>query len=84
MATQTILLFVIALLGIPAGWFISKLTEEELKPGKKWFELIGLVSFIVFIVSIFASEGDFRLLLLTSMGFIFLLASTSRFYGGNK
>jgi len=37
----------ILLLGIPTGWLISSLAEDELKEGKKWFLGLSLVTFIL-------------------------------------
>lgn len=36
----------VLILGIPIGNFLAKVTSEELKPGKKWFKLIIVLSLI--------------------------------------
>jgi len=44
---------VILSLGIPIGNFLAKVTKEELKPGRKWFRLIiilSLVGAIIFLI----------------------------------
>jgi len=37
----------ILLLGIPTGWLIASLAEDELKEGKKWFLGLSLITFIL-------------------------------------
>ena len=42
--------FLVLILGIPIGNFLAKYTKEELKDGRKWFNLlvvIGLIGGIV-------------------------------------
>lgn len=34
----------VLILGFPIGIFLAKITKEELKPGKKWFKLIVILS----------------------------------------
>jgi len=43
---RLLLAIVFLILGIPIGNFLAKITKEELKFGKKWFEVILWVSLI--------------------------------------
>ena len=52
-----ILIIIITLLGYPIGLLIAKLTEEELKAGKKWFKLIILASIVVILISLVFLRG---------------------------
>ncbi len=71
---QIIILVVIALIGIPAGFFLKNRTKEEMKPGRKWFRTISVLSALVFFISlIFAREDDLALLL-SSMAFVFFIS----------
>jgi len=72
MSIQAIALIIVSLLGIPAGMFLKSVTEEEMKPGRKWFVLISGLSAMAFLLSILAS-GDERSLLMTTFSFIFFL-----------
>ena len=59
-------------LGIPLGNYLTKITSEELKQGKKWFKLIMLTSALGTIVSLIMGNDP---LLFT---FLFILIVTSR------
>lgn len=45
--TQIIIGIIVLLLGIPIGFFLSKITKEELDSGQKWFRLIVIASLIL-------------------------------------
>lgn len=65
--------FLILLLGIPIGSFLSNITKEELKSGQKWFKLIIITCFIGAIISlIFLND-----VLLFSFLFIMIVTSKS-------
>ena len=68
-----ILLGVLVLtLGVPIGNYLAKQTREELKSGKKWFQLLIILSLIGAIVSlVFRNDA----LLFT---FLFIAVVTSR------
>ena len=36
----------VLILGVPIGRFLAKMTKEELKPGRKWFEVLIIISLI--------------------------------------
>lgn len=71
---QIILLTVIALSGIPAGFFIAKATKEELKPGRKWFKIILGLSLAVAITSPFTLDGSDLALALTASAFVVFMS----------
>lgn len=71
---QISLLTVIALLGIPVGFFLVHLTKEEMKDGRKWFKLLAIVSAVAFIVSFFVVAGEVLALLLTAFAFVFFIS----------
>ena len=72
--TQISLLAFIALLGIPGGYFLAKITKEEMKDGRKLFKILSVVSLLAIIVSYFTTEGDNLALLLTTFTFIFFIS----------
>lgn len=41
------------IIGIPLGSYLAKMTNEELKSGKKWFKLILVICFIGALISLF-------------------------------
>jgi len=71
---QILLLVLISLLGIPIGYLIAKLTKEELKDGRKWFDIIAFASAVMMVVSLFSFEGELLALSLSIFAFIFFLA----------
>jgi len=73
--TQIILLVIVALLGIPVGFFLKKATEEEMKPGRRWFKAISVSCAIAFLLSMIFASGDNRALLLTTFAFIFFISA---------
>ena len=38
---------IVLILGVPIGIYLSKVTKEELKGGRKWFRLIVFVSLVI-------------------------------------
>ena len=50
---------VFLLLAWPIGYFLAKMTKEELKQGKKWFKLIILLSLVGALVSLFYRDDAF-------------------------
>jgi uncharacterized membrane protein len=42
---------IILLCAIPAGYLLKNLTKEELKPGKKYFKIIWVVSLTFAVIS---------------------------------
>lgn len=62
----------ILLLGIPIGNILAKITKEELKKGRRWFNAIIILSFLGAIISLLI-END--VLLFT---FLFIAIITSR------
>ncbi|MFH1823270.1 MAG: hypothetical protein ABH817_00950 [archaeon] len=74
MNTLTIVLItLIALAGLPTGVLIAHLTKEELKPGKKYFEIILIVCAVLLILSLILFTGETVLFLSLAFVFIFLL-----------
>jgi len=72
-----ILRFAIAIIvlaiGIPIGNYLAKSTREELKPGKKWFKRIVLLSLIGVVIGLIIGNDVF----LFSFGFIAIVTSRS-------
>ncbi len=60
-------------LGIPIGNLLAKITKEELKPGKKWFKLIILLSLIGAVISLIFRDDA----LLFTFSFIAIVTSRS-------
>ena len=71
---QIILLTLISLLGIPAGFLLKKITMEEMKAGRRWFRIISVLSLISAIVSITLINENSALYASTLM-FIFFISS---------
>ena len=71
---KEISLFLIALLGIPAGLIISKYTKEEIRKGKTELKILAAASAVIFMASFLVSEGA---LIRVISGFVFLLTLTS-------
>jgi len=72
---QNSLLILIALLGIPAGYYLKSLTKEEMKDGEKWFQILGVLAIITFITSLTLLKGEVLALLLTISSFIFFIST---------
>lgn len=49
----------ILLLGIPIGFFIAKLTREELKEGQKWFKIVIFFGISGAIISLYLKNDYF-------------------------
>ena len=73
--TQIILLTLVSLLGIPAGFLLKHFTKEEMKPGKRWFKIISLLSAVVFFGSMIFAKGDSLALMLAAFSFMFFISA---------
>lgn len=60
-------------LGIPLGNFLAKRTKEELKPGKKWFKIILILSLAGGLIGLILKDD----VLLFSLFFIAIATSRS-------
>jgi len=65
-------------LGIPIGNILAKNTHEELKDGRKWFNLLIILSFIGAILAVIFGEDALLYALL------FIAIVTSRSLGNEK
>ena len=63
----------VVLLGFPLGMFLASRTKEELKSGKKWFQLIIILGLVGAIVSLIIGND----VLLFSFLFIAVVTSGS-------
>lgn len=77
-ALKIIIGIAVLALGIPIGDILAKNTLEELKDGRKWFNLLIMLSFAGAIISIIFGEDA---LLYT---FLFIAIVTSRSLGNGK
>lgn len=68
----------VLLLGIPIGNILAKNTREELKGGRKWFNLLILISLIGAIISIIIGEDSLL------FAFLFIAIVTSRSLGKRR
>jgi ABC-type Fe3+ transport system permease subunit len=64
---------VVLALGIPLGNFLAKYTKEELKPGRRWFRWIVILSLIGVIIGLILGND----VLLFSLAFIAIVTSRS-------
>lgn len=64
---------IVLFIGFPIGNFLAKITEEELKSGKKWFKIIILI-FCFFSIYGLLSRKDY---ILFSSLFIIIITSRS-------
>ena len=71
---KEISLFLIALLGVPAGLIISRYTQEEIKKGKSELKILAAVCAVIFLASFLMQDSA---LIRVISGFVFLLAVTS-------
>ena len=69
-----ILALIISLLGFPTGLILAKCTEEELKPGRKYFFFMKKIILILTIIFVLYS---FHLNLLVFMGIGLILTALS-------
>ena len=76
---QILLLTLVALLGIPAGFLLKYFTKEEMKPGRKWFKMISSLSAVAFFASMIFARGDSLALMLTAFAFIFFISAVPLF-----
>ena len=67
-----LLAILVLILGIPLGDILAKITQEELKPGKKWFLILICLSLIGAIVSLIINKDDLM------FSFLFIAIVTSR------
>lgn len=65
-------IFVLAL-GFPFGFYLSKITKEELKSGQKWFKLIIIISLLGGFIGLIMGKD----ILLFSSFFIAIVTSRS-------
>jgi len=71
-AIQIISLIIIALLGIPAGFLLKYYTQEEMKPGRKWFRMISIASLAILLGLIVTGQN--LPLYFTAFSFIFFIS----------
>ena len=64
---------VILLLGFPIGYYLAKITKEELKAGQKWFKLVVFISILCAIISLMILND----ILLFAFLFMAIVASRS-------
>lgn len=69
-ALQMIFMIVIAASGFPLGLVLAYFTKEELKPGRKYFKMIFLVSVLVFLADVILSVIYPKQLALLFLGII--------------
>ena len=70
--------FIVLIASWPAGYMLKSLTEEELKPGKKYFQLLWITSFALAIIFLILPLNDlnvkkaviFTLLFMANVAFI--------------
>ena len=72
-SSEFILGIVLLLLGIPIGNVLAKMTKEELKPGKRYFKSIVILSLIGVLVGLVFGDD----ILLFSFAFIAIVTSRS-------
>lgn len=72
-----IILTAIAISGFPTGLLIAKLTKEELKQGKIYFNALIFICIMALITTIIFAEGEIMILLCTSFLFIIFLTLPS-------
>ncbi len=63
---------VLLVLGVPIGNVLAKMTKEELKPGKRWFRLLIIISLIGAIISLIIGNDVFL------FSFLFIAIVTGR------
>ena len=59
-------------LGFPIGIFLAKKTKEELKPGKRWFGIIVIVSLVGGVIGLILGND------ILMFSFFFMAIVTSR------
>jgi len=80
MTWQNIFVVIIALLGFPIGLLVAKMTQEELKPGRKWFRLLAIAAAIAIAASIIFTQGETMLFLAAALTFVLLISIASLAY----
>jgi len=55
---ENLISIIILLTAIPLGYFLKYLTKEEIKPGKKYFHLAFITSFVLAIIFLFIEIND--------------------------
>lgn len=63
---------VLLVLGVPIGNVLAKITKEELKPGKKWFKILIIISLIGALTSLIMGNDVFL------FSFLFIAIVTGR------
>jgi len=79
---QTLLLIIVAFLGIPVGKLIAKNTKEELKSGRRYFAWISGLCLLILVADLFLSafkaiSFEDTLMTFAIFTFIFLLTLQS-------
>lgn len=75
---QYALMLLVILVAFPIGFLLAKLTKEELKSGRVWFQLVIVLAIVITIASICSKLclNDI-LITVTSMLFIIIIAGIS-------
>ncbi|MBN1503376.1 hypothetical protein JW930_07590 [Candidatus Woesearchaeota archaeon] len=76
---KNMFLLFVSLLGFPAGFLLGRFTQEELKPGLKYFRALQLVLLAVFIVLVLLNYNIILVFLLLAIIFFLYL----KFYAYN-
>ena len=63
----------ILILGIPIGNYLARITKEELKQGRRWFEVLVLISLVGGLIGLIIGDD----VLLFSFFFIAIVTSRS-------
>ena len=68
---KLVLGIMLIILGFPIGYFLARITKEELKSGQKWFKLIILFAAIGAIISLIVRND------VLMFSFLFIVVVTS-------
>lgn len=75
---QIVLLLLVILAAFPLGFFLAKLTKEELKSGRNAFKAMIIVCLLVILITFFLNlQIDKKIFLDASMLFIMVTVSIS-------
>lgn len=73
---KTIAYLAILLLALPSGYLLSRLCDDELREGRKWFKIITIISLVLGGILIFFNiVVSFSLLFLAIVSIVSLLKS---------
>lgn len=64
--------FILLLASIPLGYLLKKITKEEIKPGKKYFRVLWIISLGLAIVFFMLSINDYNLKLSIIFSLLFI------------